>query len=54
MTGVTLHRHVHYKEINVHTCSGLLFSSVNDSTPMLMIVCGASTSGALPQTAALA
>ena len=27
-----------------------LFSSVHDSPPMHMIVCGASTSGALPQT----
>ena len=28
MTGVTLHSHVHYKEIKARTCSGPLFSSV--------------------------
>ena len=28
MTGVTLHGHVHYKEIQARTCSGPLFSSV--------------------------
>ena len=49
MTGVTLHSHVLYKETYVHTRSELLFSSVNNSTPMHMVVCGASTSGALPQ-----
>jgi len=28
MTGVTLHSHVHYKEISARTCSGPLISSV--------------------------
>ena len=28
MTGLTLHSHVHYKEMYAHTCSGPLFSSV--------------------------
>jgi hypothetical protein len=50
MTGVTLHSHIHYTEIEVHTCSGLLFSSEHDSTPMHMIVCGASTSAPPPQS----
>ena len=29
MTGVTLHSHVRYKDINVRTCCGPLFSSVD-------------------------
>ena len=46
---MTLHSRVHYKEISARTCSGLLFSSVNESTPMHKVVCGTATSGSIPQ-----
>ena len=41
--------HVHLKETYAPRVADPLTSLVNDSTPMHMIECGASTSGALPQ-----
>ena len=49
MTGVSSHRSGAHKDLSGHSTCGPMFSSFNLSDPMHMIVCGMSTSGALPQ-----